>query len=159
MSFAEGDNDNRMKLDNQLCFAIYACTREMNKLYYPLLQEIGLTYTQYITMLVLWETPRRTVKELGERLLLDSGTLTPLLKKLEQLGYVTRKRDPRDERSVIVELTAQGNKLREQAADIPARLFCRTGLGPEEAAAVRQTLADLLARLKQPTPETDSGTD
>jgi DNA-binding MarR family transcriptional regulator len=140
-----------LKLDNQLCFALYACAREMNKLYYPLLKEIGLTYTQYITLLALWESPRLTVKELGERLILDSGTLTPLLKKLEQMGHVTRTRDPRDERSVIIGLTKQGDELRASAFEIPLKLYCQAGVGMDEAESLRKTLSSLLSKVRTKT--------
>lgn len=112
-----------MKLEHQLCFAFYTCSREMMKLYRPLLSPLGLTYTQYITLLSLWERDGVTVKELGAKLFLDSGTLTPLLKKLEAMGLITRTRDKEDERSVIIELTAKGQDLREQAAEVPTKLY------------------------------------
>ncbi|RIE04584.1 MarR family transcriptional regulator [Cohnella faecalis] len=144
----ELERDRVMRLDNQICFAIYACSREINKLYYPLLKEINLTYTQYITMLALWEKDRVSVKELGTRLYLDSGTLTPLLKKLEQMGFVTRVRDKNDERIVLIELTEAGAALKESAAAIPEKLFCNSGLSSDEAlAALRQT-TDLLHKLQ-----------
>ncbi|MFC4599153.1 MarR family winged helix-turn-helix transcriptional regulator [Cohnella hongkongensis] len=140
------DNDSSLQLDNQLCFAIYACAREMTKLYHPLLRKLGLTYTQYIALLVLWEEGRVTVKRLGQRLYLDSGTLTPLLKKLEQMGLITRTRDPQDERSVIAELTDAGVRLKEKAREIPEQLFCRAGVSPGEANRLREQITGLLRK-------------
>jgi len=109
-------------LQNQLCFPLYACAREVVRLYRPHLDKIGLTYTQYIVMMVLWERRSATVKELGAALRLDSGTLTPLLKKLEAEGLVTRGRDERDERSVRIALTGAGADLRARAEGIPAEM-------------------------------------
>ena len=142
------DNESALKLDNQLCFAVYACAREITKLYHPLLKQLGLTYTQYITLLALWEERRATVKRLGQRLYLDSGTLTPLLKKLEQMGWITRTRDPQDERSVIVELTEMGERLEEKAREIPEQLFCQAGIAPEEADRLRGQIADMLRKVQ-----------
>ncbi|OXS61283.1 MarR family transcriptional regulator [Cohnella sp. CIP 111063] len=142
------DNESALNLDNQLCFAVYACAREITKLYHPLLKQLGLTYTQYITLLVLWEDRRATVKQLGKRLYLDSGTLTPLLKKLEQMGLITRTRDPQDERSVIVGLTEKGAALKEKARDIPQQLFCQAGVAREEADALREQIVATLAKVQ-----------
>ncbi len=142
------DNDPALKLDNQLCFAVYACAREITKLYHPLLKRLGLTYTQYITLLALWEERRATVKRLGQRLYLDSGTLTPLLKKLELMGWITRVRDPQDERSVIVELTEKGDRLKEKARAIPEQLFCQAGIAPEEADRLRVQISDMLRKVQ-----------
>ncbi|MDF2947928.1 MAG: transcriptional regulator [Bacillales bacterium] len=111
-----------LKLQNQLCFALYACSKEINKKYKPLLDKIGLTYTQYITLLVLWEEDNITVKSLGNKLFLDSGTLTPLLKKLEKNGIIVRQRDKDDERNVFINLTQQGHELKEKALEIPEKL-------------------------------------
>lgn len=108
-----------LKLENQLCFPLYACAKEITRRYKPFLDRIGLTYTQYITMMVLWEKGELSVKELGESLYLDSGTLTPLLKRLEQKGLLTRKRSERDERSLEVRITKEGTKLRDLALTIP----------------------------------------
>ncbi len=143
------DMHETMKLDNQICFAFYACSREMTKLYRPMLDKIDLTYTQYVTMLALWEQDQVSVTALGNKLYLDSGTLTPLLKKLEAAGHITRKRDIQDERSVIVELTEQGKALQEQAADIPNELACRLEGTPEEAALLLEQMHDILRRLQQ----------
>lgn len=145
-----------MKLDNQICFAIYASSREITKLYRPLLQDIGLTYTQYVTMLALWEKDNVTVSELGNRLYLDSGTLTPLLKKLEAAGLVQRTRDRNDERSVLVTLTAQGEALREKALDIPNQLVCKLDATPEEGIALLTQMHELLARMKQHSSQADN---
>ncbi|AEV29095.1 transcriptional regulator [Sphaerochaeta pleomorpha str. Grapes] len=112
------------KLDNQLCFALYVCSKEIIKKYKPLLEPFGLTYTGYITMLVLWEKDGLTVKELGERLFLDSGTLTPVLKKLEASGFVERNRNKDDERSVTITLTAKGKRTQESALSIPKAMGC-----------------------------------
>ena len=137
------DTDEMLKLDNQLCFAIYACSREVIKLYRPHLEKLGLTYTQYITLLVLWETETLSAKELGTRLYLDSGTLTPLLKKLENMGLVERKRDIEDERSLIVTLTQKGIDLKEIAKDIPFKVACGVKLSPHEGVFLRETLKEL----------------
>ncbi len=109
----------RMKLDNQLCFAFYVCSKEIIRKYKPLLDPYNLTYTHYITLLALWENDDITVKELGKKLYLDSGTLTPLLKKLENNGYVTRSRSLHDERNVYIKLTAEGWELRDKMLNIP----------------------------------------
>ena len=129
-------NDPRyeaLKLENQLCFPLYACAREIVKRYKPFLDEIDLTYTQYIAMMVLWEHREVTSKALGEKLHLDSGTLTPVLKKLSEKGLVTRARDPRDERNLIVTLTDDGAALRDRAAAIPGQMAGCVPLTAEEA--------------------------
>ena len=129
-----------LHLKNQLCFPLYACSREMVKRYKPYLERIGLTYTQYITMIVLWESRSVTAKELGQRLYLDSGTLTPLLKRMEAKGLITRQRDPVDERSLRVTITEAGEELKEQAKEIPYHMAACTCLSNEEA----ETLYKLL---------------
>ena len=119
-----------LKIENQLCFPLYACSRLVIKQYKPFLDELDLTYTQYIALMVLWEEHSVTVKTLGDRLFLDSGTLTPLLKKLEHKGLVTRTRSSADERNLIVAVTPQGMALREEALRIPGELskcLCLTG--------------------------------
>jgi len=143
------EKDELLKLDNQLCFAVYACSREITKLYRPHLDELGLTYTQYVTLLALWEADRVTVKELGSRLYLDSGTLTPLLKKLEQMKLIRRTRDSKDERNVVIELTEQGSQLKERAYDVPHKVFCHLGLDPVELAEWRTKLTGLLHNIQQ----------
>ncbi|MFF2889772.1 MarR family winged helix-turn-helix transcriptional regulator [Paenibacillus sp. NPDC057967] len=142
-------SDQTLKLDNQICFAIYACSRELTKLYRPLLQELGLTYTQYVTMLALWEQDQVTVSALGARLYLDSGTLTPLLKKLEAAGLITRTRDKNDERNVVIALTEHGKLLREKAVDIPEKLLCQLDASPEEGTLLLSQMQELMARVQQ----------
>jgi MarR family transcriptional regulator, organic hydroperoxide resistance regulator len=142
------ETDSVLQLDNQLCFAVYACAREITKFYHPLLKELGLTYTQYVTMLALWEEDQLTVKQLGHKLFLDSGTLTPLLKKLEAMGLINRSRDKQDERSVIIELTEQGIRLKEKAMDIPEKLYCKAGVSNEEAKALRMQITDMLKKIQ-----------
>ena len=122
-----------LKLENQLCFPLYAAAREVVKRYRPYLDELDLTYTQYITMMVMWEQKEITVKALGEKLFLDSGTMTPVLKSLETKGYVVRKRSTTDERSVSVFLTDSGETLKERAVEVPAKVAGCVGLEPEEA--------------------------
>ena len=132
-----------LKLENQLCFPLYACSRETIKLYTPYLDQLGLTYTQYIAMLVLWERKSMTVKALGEELFLDSGTLTPLLKKLEAKGLVSRKRSSTDERNLIVTITETGLRMRDDAVTIPTQMAKCVKLNSQEA----QTLYRLLYKM------------
>lgn len=146
------ESQSFMDLDKQLCFALYACSKEITKMYRPLLAPLGLTYTQYITLLAIWKEGRMKVKELGEVLFLDSGTLTPLLKKLEAAGLVKRTRDVQDERNVWIEVTEAGQAMREQAAHIPQTAFCRSGMTPEEAIALHRQLKELLQRLNSIAP-------
>lgn len=143
-----------MNLNNQLCFAVYACSREITKLYRPLLDPLGLTYTQYVTLLALWGEGRMKVKELGAVLYLDSGTLTPLLKKLETMGIVKRSRDKQDERNVWIEVTEAGWALRDKASHVPVQFFCNSGISPENGMELHQRLHALLAQLHSlsPTP-------
>ena len=146
------DVEAQLQLDNQLCFKLYAASRAVTRAYKPMLDELGLTYPQYLAMLVLWEwqdTPpaQPTVKALGERLLLDSGTLTPLLKRLEQLGMVLRQRASHDEREVHLGLTAVGQALRAQVLPLRAGLLCDNGASPEELETLREQLSGLLTRL------------
>lgn len=135
-------------LDNQVCFALYSTSLAMTKLYKPLLDAIGLTYPQYLVMLVLWEQDGPTVSELGERLFLDSGTLTPLLKRLASQGLVTRTRDADDERVVRIALTAAGRALRRRAVDVPRQMLCHMALDLPELARLRAQLTDLGDRLR-----------
>ena len=133
-----------LKIKNQLCFPLYACSREIIKQYKPFLDEIDLTYTQYITMMVLWERDSLSVKELGEILYLDSGTLTPLLKKMEAKGLLNRKRSKEDERSLIVSITKKGEELKEKAVMVPQRMTECFVLDPKEAAELYRILYKLL---------------
>lgn len=136
-----------LKLDNQLCFALYASSREIIKLYKPYLDKFDLTYTQYIAMMVLWEEEEISVKELGARLYLDSGTLTPLLKKLESKGFIERKRYEKDERIVMATLTKKGRDLKEKIIEVPQNVFCETNLNMEEAIALKNSLIKLLDKM------------
>ncbi|RKG91692.1 MarR family winged helix-turn-helix transcriptional regulator [Corallococcus terminator] len=136
-------SEDFLRLDLQLCFPLYAASRAMVQAYTPLLSKLGLTYPQYLVMLVLWETDGVSVKELGEKLYLDSGTLTPLLKRLETLAFVRRERSKEDARSVRVSLTPQGRALRRKAASIPEAIACRTGLTMEELARLRRDVQRL----------------
>ena len=137
-------NYDALKLENQLCFPLYACSREVIKLYKPYLDELDLTYTQYIAMMVLWEHKAVTVKELGQYLFLDSGTLTPLLKKMEAKGLLSRKRDHEDERSLVVSLSDAGEALRDRAVDVPVKMAQCMRLQPEEAKELYRLLYKLL---------------
>lgn len=136
-----------LKLENQLCFPLYAAARKVIGLYTPFLKPLGITYTQYIVFLVLWEEDGITVGELGKKLSLDNGTLTPLLKKMEQQGFIKRLRSTADERVVTVSLTTAGLALREQARDIPRCVSGRIGLPPEDAAVLHRLLYRLLDEL------------
>ncbi len=136
------DNDDEMlKLDNQLCFALYVSSKEIIKKYKPVLDPLDLTYTSYIVMLVLWETDNVNIRDIGKRLYLDSGTLTPILKKLEARGYVQRCRCDVDERNVYIKLTEKGRELKIEARKIPDKILCSTGLNLSDA-------RELLALLK-----------
>ncbi|MBK5378488.1 MarR family transcriptional regulator [Pseudomonas sp. TH43] len=142
-----------LKLDSQLCFKLYAASRAVIRGYKPMLDQLGLTYPQYLAMLVLWEwqdtAPEQpTVKALGERLALDSGTLTPLLKRLEQLQLVQRQRSARDEREVHLSLTAAGLALREQVGPLKARLLCDSGVDLDQLNGLRDGLDHLLGQIK-----------
>lgn len=133
-----------LKLENQLCFPLYACSREIIKRYKPYLDRFDLTYTQYITMMVLWERKSINVKALGEILYLDSGTLTPLLKKLEVKGYVTRQRSAVDERNLIVTITDSGDALKDEAVRVPGEIAKCANLTDEEAGTLYRILYKIL---------------
>ena len=138
----------QLELGNQLCFPLYAASRAMTKAYQPLLEPFDLTYPQYLTMLAIWERAEpQTVGELGERLRLDSGTLTPLLKRLETRGLIERHRDDADERRVLVSATSEGDALQDRLADVPMSLAVRTGMTPEDGVALRHLLDTLLTSL------------
>lgn len=138
-----------LMLDNQLCFTIYACSREFTKLYQPHLDKIGLTYSQYLVMIVLWEKKQCTVKELGEALYLDSGTLTPLLKRLQAAGLILRERSLQDERKVLISLTEQGWALQSEAVCIPGKMAEGTMLSAEEFVSLLGKFKDLLGRVHE----------
>mgnify|MGYP003602565119 FL=1 len=136
--------EDKLKLDNQLCFAVYVASKEIIKQYKPFLDPLGLTYTQYITLLALWEKSDISVKELGQRLFLDSGTLTPLLKKLEAMNLIERVRSSDDERLIIVSLTKKGQDLKKEVIDIPDKIICSTNLNIENAVSLKKHLDILL---------------
>jgi DNA-binding MarR family transcriptional regulator len=142
-----------LRLDLQLCFALYSSNNLMSRLYRPLLEPLGLTYPQYVAMMALWETSPQTVGALGRRLSLDSGTLTPLFKRLESAGLVVRERDPADQRRVLVTLTKAGSALKAKAADIPGTMLRQLPLPPEEAASLKGVLARLAAGLGEIAPD------
>lgn len=148
---AEPAND-WLALDRQLCFALYAASLAMTKVYKPLLEPLGLTYPQYLVMLVLWETDGATVSQLGQRLALDSGTLTPLLKRLQALGFVQRRRDATDERRVQVHLTPQGRALRSHALAVPPQLLQASQCSLAEVTALTRQLHALRHRLSDFNP-------
>ena len=139
--------DAMLLLDNQLCFALYSTSLAMTRVYKPLLDEIGLTYPQYLAMLVLWEKDGLMVSALGERLYLDSGTLTPLLKRLESSGLIARVRDVEDERRVYITLTAAGRKLKGKAAKIPGCILSTSQCSIPELSALTQQVQGLRGRL------------
>ncbi len=143
------DQYDVLKLENQLCFPLYACSKEIVKKYKPYLDELDLTYTQYITMMVLWEHKQMNVKELGGYLYLDSGTLTPVLKKLEQKGWIERSRATEDERVLNVTLTEAGYALKEKAVEIPKSIGTCIKLESEEAQVLYKTLYKILGELAQ----------
>ena len=137
-----------LKLENQLCFPLYACSKEIIRRYKPFLDPLDLTYTQYITLMALWEKREVNVKMLGECLYLDSGTLTPVLKKLETKGYIARTRSTEDERSVMVSLTEKGLALREEAKNVPLQADACVDLSPQEAAELHRLLYKILSGLE-----------
>ena len=145
------DYHEAMKLVNQLCFPLYAAARNVTGIYTPWLKPMGLTYTQYIVLLVLWEKDGVSVTEIGERLMLDNGTLSPLLKKLEQAGYVKRQRSREDERVVVITLTEAGRALQEKAKDIPLKAASCIDLPPEKAQMLYALLYELLDAQKNKT--------
>ena len=140
--------DQMLRLDNQLCFAIYSASLAMTRLYKPLLDQLELTYPQYLVMLALWEQDGLMVSELGQRLSLDSGTLTPLLKRLEASGYVSRIRDVQDERRVHISLTAAGRKLKARAAKVPACLLDASQCSLHELVSLTRQVQQLRERIK-----------
>ena len=146
------DRSTWLQLDHQLCFALYSASLAMTKLYKPLLDPLGLTYPQYLVMLVLWEGDGVTVSQLGERLALDSGTLTPLLKRLEGAGLLQRLRDSADERRVLLRLTAAGRALKTRAVAVPEAVACASGCALDELAALTARLQALRLQIQDSTP-------
>jgi DNA-binding MarR family transcriptional regulator len=147
MPYAPSLDDRALLLDNQLCFALYSASLAMTKLYKPLLDAIGLTYPQYLVMLALWERDGETVSALGDRLHLDSGTLTPLLKRLEAAGMVSRLRDAADERRVLIRLTTEGRRLKARAAPLPACVMQAAQCNLDEVTALTRQIQMLRDRL------------
>lgn len=141
---SDNEKYEALKLDNQLCFPLYACAKEIVRRYKPFLDEIDLTYTQYIAMMVLWEEKEINVKDLGGRLYLDSGTLTPVLKRLEQKGLISRQRDDKDERVLIASITQEGEALKEKAVEIPYKMAGCVKLDEQEAKELYEILHKLL---------------
>ncbi|MBQ6388399.1 MAG: MarR family transcriptional regulator [Mogibacterium sp.] len=138
------DHHETMKLSNQLCFPLYAASRSVISLYTPLLKPLGLTYTQYIVFLVLWEKDGITVGEICDRLMLDNGTLSPLLKKMQQAGYIEKKRSEEDDRVVLISLTDEGRALQDRAKEIPEKVAGCIDLPPEKARMLYTLLYELL---------------
>lgn len=134
-------------LDEQLCFALYTATHRITRAYRPLLDPLGLTYVQYLVLMVLWEDSPRSVGELGQSLYLDSGTLTPLLKRMERNGFVKRQRDVDDERRVLIQLTAQGKETQDKAAAISKDMLCQLSLTRAEAVELKENILELVDRL------------
>lgn len=147
------DSDEALRLDRQICFLLYGASRAVTQLYQPLLAPLGITYPQYLVMLVLWEEGKVSVGRLCDRLYLDSGTLTPLLKRLESAGLVRRERSTADARVVDVELTSAGKKLKRSAASVPRALACRVGLRADEFARVHRQLVHLFDVLRDKARE------
>jgi len=144
-----GNNYEELKLEKQICFPLYACAKEVVKQYRPFLEPMNLTYTQYLAMMVFWEERKINVKELGEKLYLDSGTLTPVLKSLEQKGYVRRYRSTEDERVLLVEITEEGDALREQAKDIPQKITDCINMDSQEIVELYGLLQRILEELSK----------
>lgn len=140
-------------LEQQLCFDVYAASRAINKAYRPLLETLGLTYPQYLVMLVLWEHEAQTVKQLGEQLQLDSGTLSPLLKRLESAGFLQRQRRASDEREVEIQLTEAGRALRQQASNVPASIFQAIGLSAAEYLQLKHLLRQVMTSVEANHPD------
>ncbi len=140
---------NPLALDNQLCFALYVCSKEIIRKYTPLLEPLGLTYTSYITLLSLWEEDNVTLKTLGEKIFLDSGTLTPLLKKMEGQGLITRTRGGKDERTVYIKLTKEGIELKKKCINIPAQMACNNILNLKDAQVLLKTPHTALGKFSE----------
>ncbi len=147
MDTKPGKPNETPQLDDQLCFALYSTSLAMTKLYRKLLRKLGLTYSQYLVMMVLWQQDELTVSDIGERLFLDSATLTPLLKRMEALELISRQRSADDERQVIVMLTKAGSAMRKEAAEFPKSVLCAIECGPREVAGLKEQLAAVRSSL------------
>lgn len=143
------NNNDILKLENQLCFSVYATSRAITKLYRPILNELGITYPQYLVMLVLWEKENITLKDLGNKLYLDSGTLTPLLKRLEAMGYLKRERSTEDERLLCVSITEKGLELKQKALDVPRCIIECIDYDTETLIRLKQEIDGLLSNLNK----------
>ena len=143
------DNYDNLKLENQICFPLYACAKEVTRRYKPLLDKLDLTYTQYIVMMVMWENKKMNVKELGEVLYLDSGTLTPLLLKKKKKGYISRTKNKDDARNLVLEVTKKGLNLRDKATDVPQEMSKCVKLSKDEAITLYNTLYKILEYFKE----------
>lgn len=143
------DKYEKLKLENQLCFPLYALSREIIKMYKPFLDKFNLTYTQYITMLAMWEEEKITFKSLGKKLHLDSGTLTPVLKKLEAMNLINKYRASEDDRVVIIELTELGVKLKDEVIDIPDQLTCECGVNKEDIIKLKLELDNVIKKINE----------
>ena len=150
MGWEMSEGYDSLKLENQLCFPLYVCAKEVVRRYKPALDPIGLTYTQFITMMALWEHRQVNVKKLGDLLYLDSGTLTPVLKKLEQKGYVQRKRSPEDERNLLITITEKGEQLRQEALKAPDSMSKCIHLTDEESAELYRLLHKMMDTMTDP---------
>jgi len=138
-----------LRLRNQLCFPLYLCSKELTRRYQPMLDKLNLTYTQYVVMMYFWEMGSGSAKDVSQALLLDPSTLTPILKKLEQKGYLTRTRDPEDERSLSIRLTGAGEALQDEALEVPERMADYLGLTPEEGARLGELLGKVLNNIEK----------
>jgi MarR family transcriptional regulator, organic hydroperoxide resistance regulator len=147
-------SDNSLTLNSFLCFAVYSASHAFNRVYKPLLDKLGLTYPQYLLMVALWEQDDQTVGALGEKMFLESSTLTPLIKRLESIGLLARTRDPRDERQVRVRLSARGSALRERAIDVPPCILDASGLKPEDLRRLTAEISALRSALERYTSDT-----
>ena len=143
------DKYDSLRLRNQLCFPLYLCSKELTRRYQPMLDKLNLTYTQYVVMMYFWEVGGGSARDVSRALLLDPSTLTPILKKLEQKGYLARKRDPKDERSLIIHLTDAGEALKDDALEVPARMANCLGLSPEEAMRLGELIGKVLNNIEK----------
>lgn len=143
------ENINQLKLENQICFPLYAIAKEITGLYRPFLDEIGITYPQYLVMMVLWENDRLTVSHIGDKLFLDSGTLTPLLKRLEAKEFLVRKRKKEDERVVEIFLTENGKQLQQKACEIPGKIQQKIGIETKDLLELKETIQKILIKIEK----------
>ncbi|MBQ8953099.1 MAG: MarR family transcriptional regulator [Clostridia bacterium] len=143
------DKYEALRLRNQLCFPLYVCSKEITRRYQPMLDKLNLSYTQYVVMMYFWEVGSGSAKELSQALLLDPSTLSPILKKLEQKGYLARSRDPRDERSLVIELTQAGLALRDEALEVPAQMANCLGLSEAEAFELGALIGKILMNIEK----------